>query len=66
MGFMASEEMLFENVDRRTTRMPGYTIRSPMSFRLKSAKKLQTKELELVKVLPRTVANTATETLQGK
>ena len=39
---MASEEMLFENADGRTDndgRMPAYTISSPMSLWLRSAKK---------------------------
>ena len=39
---MASEEMSFENVDGQTgaerRRMPGYTISSPMSLRLRLAK----------------------------
>ena len=45
IGFTASEEMSFEKVDRwRTTttdgqRMPTYTISSPMSLRLRWAKK---------------------------
>ena len=36
IGFMASEEMSFENVDGH--RMPAYTISSPMSRRLRWAK----------------------------
>ena len=36
ISFMASEEMLFENVDGR--RMPTYTISSTMSLRLRWAK----------------------------
>ena len=38
IGFMASEEMLFENVDDGRAdgrRMPAYTISSPMSLRLR-------------------------------
>ena len=42
IGFMASEEMLFENVDDGWTmdgrRMPAYTLSSPMSLRLRWAK----------------------------
>ena len=41
MGLVVSEEMLFENIDRRTTddgrRMPAYTISSPVSLRLRWA-----------------------------
>ena len=41
---MASEEMSFENVDRRQMptdgrQMPAYTISSPMSLRLRRVKK---------------------------
>ena len=44
IGFMASEEMSFENVDWRRTdrrRMPAYTISSPISLRLRWAKILK-------------------------
>ena len=40
IGFMASEEMSFENVDGRWRRMPGCTISSPMSLRLRWANNL--------------------------
>ena len=48
VGLTASEEKSFENVDRRTNRrkegrwMHVYTKSSPMSLRLRSAKKLNT------------------------
>ena len=41
MGFMASKEMSFENVERQTTdgrHMPTYTISSPLSHQLRWAK----------------------------
>ena len=43
IGLTASEEMSFENVDRRTDdrRIPSYTISSPMSLRLRWTKNQQ-------------------------